>query len=100
LYGCFFIVWEKKKYFLSGIRFPIGTSFTPSSTSHWPRFDVTVIPAALYSESLKTRPGEGSTKIFALGYRERTFWQASGGSTTRLSGGFLRSLMIPKFIVG
>src|SRR5690606_19741474 len=92
------MVWEKKKYFLSGIRLPMGTSFTPSKTSHWLKSEVTLIPASRYSLSVKTRFDEGSTKIVAFGKREMTFWQAWGERTTRLSGGVLRSFIIPKFM--
>src|SRR5690606_27900643 len=94
----FLMVWEKKKYFLLGIRCSTGTSFTPISTSHSSILGATSIPKSLYSLSVNARIGDGSTTIRALAYFANNLLQAKGGKTTRLSGGLFRSLIIPNFM--
>src|SRR5690606_38883768 len=92
------MVWEKKKYFLFGIKCAIGTSLIPKSTLHSSILGATSIPRSLYSLSVNTLIGEGSTIIRASTYLSSYFLQAQGERTARLSGGIFRSLMIPNLI--
>ena len=98
LYGCFLMVCEKKKYFLLGIKFSIGTSLTPKNTSQSEISLLTSTPIFLYSSSTKALISELSTFTEMLGCNCFNLANALGVNTTLLSGVFFLSFKIPNFI--
>ncbi len=77
----------------------MGTSLTPNITSQSLTLLLTSKPKALYASSGKILISLDSTLKTASGNCALASANFSGENTTRLSGGFFRSLMMANFIL-